>query len=162
MPTKQPATEFWFYHMEQAKLEAVLPDILEKILANRATALVKIGACLEDAPAAEMHRLDTFLWTYKQNSFLPHGRDDEPLADEHPILLTHSAKTAMGRDMVVLIGGAEIDDLDEAKRCITILDGHNTDDKAVARARWQAVKTTGNEAIYWKQDERGRWVRPKM
>jgi len=153
--------EHWFYHLQQSTLEAVLPDILEKTRAKGWRALLKVGSCV-GTPIAEMARLDKFLWTYKQDAFLPHGRDDEPLAEHQPILLTHTCEKAQGVDAVILVGGAEMADVSGATRCITILDGRNEQDKAVARERWKRAKDAGLSTAYWQQDDHGRWVKPDL
>ena len=153
--------EHWFYHLQQTSLEAVLPDILEKTLAKGWRTLVKIGSTNGTA-RDEMVRLDKFLWTYKQDSFLPHGRDDEPMAEGHPIVLSCTSEKAKTVDAVILVAGGDIKDVASAKRCITILDGRNEADKAAARMRWKQVKHAGNPTAYWQQNDHGRWVQPKM
>ncbi len=153
--------EHWFYHLQQSPLEQVLPDILEKTYAKGWQALVKIGPLLGDANQ-ELGRLDKFLWTYKKDGFLPHGRDDEPLADEQPILLTTQSAACGDADVIVLVGGAQMDDVDGAERCITILDGADEQDKNIARKRWKTAKDAGLKTAYWKQDDYGKWVQPAL
>ncbi|MBL4854690.1 DNA polymerase III subunit chi [bacterium AH-315-J19] len=151
--------EYWFYHLQQSTLEAVLPDILEKTRAKNWRALIKIGETFGD-PGAEMARLDKFLWTYKQDAFLPHGRDDEPLAEHQPILLSCTCEKAEGIDVVILVDGAEMQDVSAAERCITILDGRNEQDKTIARKRWKQANDAELTTAYWQQDDHGRWVKP--
>ncbi len=152
---------YWFYHLEHSSLEAILPDILEKIRQRGWRALLKVGSCHGSAQA-EAARIDTYLWTYRQNSFLPHGRDDQPFADRQPLLISTDAKTVDNREVVVLVNGAEIEDVASARRCITILDGRNGQDRQIARQRWKNAKTAGFETAYWKQDEHGRWIQPDI
>ncbi|MBL4766244.1 MAG: DNA polymerase III subunit chi [Rhodobacteraceae bacterium] len=151
--------EHWFYHLEQSALDQILPDILEKTHAKGWRAIVKIGPLLGD-PKDELTRLDEFLWTYKKDSFLPHGRDDEPMAGNQPVLLSTDCQSAGEADAVILIGGAELNDLDGVSRCITILDGADEQDKAVARTRWKLAKDAGLSTAYWKQDDYGKWEQP--
>lgn len=158
---KADKVEHWFYHLQQSNLEAVLPDILEKTLAKGWRTLVKIGPS-NGAADSEMARLDKFLWTYKQDGFLPHGRDDEPMADAHPIILSCTGEKAETADAVILVMGAEMQEVAAAKRCITILDGRNEADKAMARKRWKQVKDAGHPTAYWQQNDHGRWVQPDL
>ncbi len=151
--------EHWFYHLEQSSLEQILPEILEKTYAKKWRALVKIGPLLGEG-AAEIKRLDEYLWKYKKDSFLPHGRDDEPMADAHPIVLSTNAVHADGADVVLLIGGAEMTEFGVAQRCITILNGHDETDKATARTRWKQAKSANQITAYWRQDDRGKWEQP--
>ncbi len=153
--------EHWFYHLQQGGLASILPDILEKTQANDWRVLLKVGPCL-GSPVEEMARLDTYLWTYKKIAFLPHGRDDEPLSDAHPIVLSIDAKTADGFDVVVLVAGADMNDPSNAKRCITILDGGDETDRGIARRRWKTAKDAGLTTAYWKQDDYGKWIKPNL
>ncbi len=153
--------EHWFYHLQQSALEAVLPDILEKTRAKGWRALLKVGDS-HGAAKTELARLDKFLWTYKSHAFLPHGRDDEPMADAQPIVLSCTCEIAENVDAVILVGAAEIRDVSNAARCITILDGRNEQDKAVARKRWKLAKEAGHITAYWQQNDHGRWVKPNL
>ena len=60
-------TEICFYHLERQPLERVLPQLLEKSL-ERGWRVVVQAASEERVEA-----LDAHLWTYRDDSFLPHG-----------------------------------------------------------------------------------------
>jgi DNA polymerase-3 subunit chi len=60
-------TEIWFYHLETQPLERALPVLLEKTLERGWRAVVETSS-RERATA-----LDTMLWTYRDDAFLPHG-----------------------------------------------------------------------------------------
>ena len=108
-------------------------------------------------PENRAAELDRFLWTYKDTSFLPHGRDDEPQADQQPILLSGSAKNSAGIDCVFLIGGEEIDIDPKTERCIIMINGRSDSDVQQARSVWKSLKASGENLSYWQQTERGRW-----
>ena len=63
----ETAAEVLFYHLERQPLERVLPTLLEKTLARGWTAVVQSGS------EERLQALDTALWTYSEESFLPHG-----------------------------------------------------------------------------------------
>ncbi len=88
---------------------------------------------------------------------MPHGRDDEPMVDSHPIVL--SAKAAMAsEDIIFLIGGAQQGDFSpNIKRCVTLVDSRDDHGRAVARARWAKAKEDGVEVSYWRQNDNGAW-----
>lgn len=143
-------TDCWFYHLEGSTLESVLPDLLQKTLAKGWRAVVKL-------PEARLPEMDHFLWTFKDDSFLPHGRDDEPQADQQPVLLTASAAKSQGADCVFLIEGEDMDITDDTQRCIVMINGRNQDDVTRARAQWSKLKKTGATLSYWQQTDRGGW-----
>jgi len=143
------ATEVWFYHLERTGLEQALPELLEKTLQRGWKALVRVRE------AARLQHLDSWLWTYRDESFLPHAPDDEPNAARQPILLTTGFENANGADALFLVDGAEPGDLGGYARCVVLFDGGDEAQLAVARAQWSAVKASGAAVSYWKQQARG-------
>ncbi|MFZ5618779.1 MAG: DNA polymerase III subunit chi [Pseudomonadota bacterium] len=145
-------TEVLFYHLERASLEAVLPGLLERTLERGWKAVVRCGS------RETVARLDEVLWTYNDESFLPHSASADRAADQ-PIFLTDGVEIPNGADLLFLVDNAAIDPgaVNSFVRCVTIFDGG--DEKAVAAARsfWKDVKASGCEATYWKQSVQGRW-----
>lgn len=151
--------EHWFYHCKHSPLDAVLPDILEKTYAKGWRAVVRIGALAGD-PQSELGRWDRFLWAYKKSGFLPHGRDDEPLADRQPVLLSSADTPVENRDVIILISGAEIPECTGVKRCITMFEDGDEAGKTIARTRWKSLTSAGEQASYWSQNDHGKWIQP--
>ncbi len=143
-------TEYWFYHLETSMLEGVLPELLDKTRERGWRALVKM-------PEDRLDEMDKFLWTYKDDGFLPHGRDDEPLSDQQPILLSSTATSSEGHDCVFLVDGAEMEIAAATERCIVMIDGRDDMRVNSARALWKKLKATEANLSYWQQDERGKW-----
>jgi DNA polymerase-3 subunit chi len=144
------APPYWFYHLEASTLEGVLPGLLEKTLEKGWRALVKL-------PAEKLAELDSFLWTFRDDAFLPHGRDDEPQAELQPILLSASTESAKGFDAVFLLDGASIDDMEGVSRAMVMINGRSQTDITRERARWKTLKDAGADLAYYQQDDRGRW-----
>jgi DNA polymerase III subunit chi len=145
--------EVWFYHLERASLEQVLPELLEKTLARGWKALVR--AASQD----RIDHLDSWLWAYRDDSFLAHGVVAEPLAERQPILLTTGEENANGAEALFLIDDAPAASLADFERCILIFDGRDKDALAAARGRWSGFKKAGHEVAYWKQGETRGWER---
>jgi DNA polymerase-3 subunit chi len=142
-------TEAWFYHLERTGLEQALPELLEKTLQRGWKAVVRTRE------PDRLQHLDGWLWTYRDDSFLPHAPDDEAGAGRQPILLTTGFDNANGADALFLVDGAEPGDLTGYARCVVLFDGGDEAQLAVARAQWSAVKATGVSVSYWKQQARG-------
>ena len=141
--------EVWFYHLERSGLDQVLPELLEKTLQRGWRALVR-------SPEPErIDHLDGWLWTYRDDSFLPHALADEPEAERQPILLTTAWDNSNRADVLFLIDGAEAGSLDGFERCILLFDGRDEAALAAARGRWKMVKAAGHPASYWRQAEQG-------
>ena len=146
--------EILFYHLQRQPLEAVLPALLEKSLERGWRAVVQ--ATSEERLAA----LDDHLWTFSDDSFLPHGTDREAHAADQPVVLTLGGGNPNGASIRFLLEGADLpEDASSYRRMVILFDGTDTDALALARDQWRAVKAAGHEATYWQQDQRGRWER---
>ncbi|AYV47890.1 DNA polymerase III subunit chi [Caulobacter flavus] len=141
--------EIWFYHLERSSAEQVLPELLEKTLGRGWKALVRGG------DPARINALDAHLWTFRDDSFLPHGLAEEPLAERQPVLLSTALDNPNGGDALFLLDGAEPGDLSGFARCILLFDGRDEEALRLARGRWKAFKGAGHPVSYWQQAERG-------
>ena len=148
-------TEVLFYHLQGGqRLDGVLPTLLERSL-ERGWRVVVQGASEE-----RMEALDAHLWTYRDDSFLPHGTWRETEAAEQPILLAMTESNPNGASVRFLIDGAPLPpDAEAYERVVLVFDGNDDDAVAVARAQWTAAKERGFEATYWQPDDSGRWVK---
>ena len=143
--------EVWFYHLEQTSLDQALPELLEKTLAKGWRAVVR-------APTPErLEYLDGWLWSWRDDSFLPHGLEDEPEAARQPVVLTTGPGNPNGAHALFLVDGAEPEPLEGYERAVVLFDGRDEAALAVARGRWAALKRAGATISYWKQTARGGW-----
>ena len=94
--------EILFYHLQRRPLEAALATLLQKSL-ERGWRVVVQASDPERVAA-----LDDRLWTYDDQSFLPHGSDREADAHEQPILVTSSPDNPNGSQVRILIDGAPL------------------------------------------------------
>jgi DNA polymerase III subunit chi len=143
--------EVWFYHLERTGLDQALPELLEKTLARGWRALVHSGE------RDRIDHLDGWLWTYKPDSFLPHGRADEANAQRQPVLLSTTGENANQAQVLFLLDGAEPGALEGYARCLVLFDGRDEAAVANARGRWKEVKAAGHDVAYWRQSEEGAW-----
>jgi DNA polymerase-3 subunit chi len=144
-------TDVLFYHLEHRSLESVLPGLLERTLERGWRAVVQANS-QERAAALESH-----LWTYSDESFLPHGLASDANAARHPVALTADAVNPNGAQVRFLVDGADPPDLSAYERAVFLFDGRDEAAVATARRQWQAVKAAGLTATYWQQTEQGKW-----
>lgn len=149
-------SEVFFYHLERAALEDVLPGLLEKTRERGWKALVRAGS--EERTAA----LDARLWSYRDESFLAHGLDRDPNAAEQPILLTTAGGNPNGAEVLFLVDGTQADDwsaaeIGSAARVILIFDGRDPAALDAAREQWKLAKASGHDVTYWQQAATGKW-----
>jgi DNA polymerase III subunit chi len=147
-------TEILFYHLQRQPLERVLPTLLEKSL-ERGWRVVVQAASEERAEA-----LDAHLWTFRDDSFLPHGTWREVQAGEQPILITVNDDNPNAAQVRFLLDGAPVPaDAVAYERVVLVFDGDDPEAVEAARARWSEAKQNGFDVTYWQTDERGRWQR---
>jgi DNA polymerase-3 subunit chi len=142
-----PMAEVLFYHLERSRLEDVLPTLLERTLARGWRAELRVGE------PDRLDALDDWLWTFAEESFLPHGTD----ADD-PVRLS-TGPVSEPREVLFLVHGAATDVADFASRQRSVLLFDEADADA-ARAVWKSVAgTAGLDGTYWRQGEGGKWER---
>lgn len=146
-------TDVLFYHLTESRLEDALPGLLEKSLERGWRVAVQTGS--EERRDA----LDQHLWTYRDESFLPHGTDAADHADRQPVLICTSEANANGAQVRFLVDGAPPPDLEPYERAVFMFDGHDSQQLDAARAHWKALKELGHELTYWQQTQDRRWER---
>lgn len=146
-------TEVLFYHLERQPLEKVLPDLLARSLQRGWKVVVQAGS--DERVAA----LDAHLWSFSEESFLPHGTDREADAALQPILLTVEDANPNGAQVRFLVDGVAGAGLEAYERVVHLFDGNDDEMVAAARERWREAKAAGFTLAYWQQDENGKWVK---
>jgi DNA polymerase-3 subunit chi len=144
-------TEIYFYHLERQSLDAALPKLLELSL--------KRGwrAAVQAASEERVEALNTLLWAYRDESFLPHGTARDGRPSLQPIYLTAGDDNPNEAQVRFLVDGAILADASPYVRVAYIFDGRDQDAVARAREAWQDAKARGDAVSYFQQDEDGRW-----
>lgn len=144
-------SEILFYHLENQPLERVLPVLVEKSL-ERGWKVVVETASDERAEA-----IDTLLWTYRDDSFLPHARAGGSEDAQQPVLITTRPHNPNSAQVRFFVDRAVPQSGEGYQRIVFMFSGHDPDAVTEARAAWRALRE-GNEVTYWQQ-EAGRWVK---
>ena len=144
-------TEVVFYHLQRQPLEQVLPGLLERCLERQWRVVVQVGS--EERRDA----LDAQLWTYRDESFLPHGTAKEGRAAEQPVWLTAGDDNPNAATVRFLADGAELAQYAGYQRVVILFDGNDAEAVDRARSQWSAAKAAGHDATYWQQSDAGRW-----
>ena len=147
-------TEVLFYHLQNMSLESVLPPLLEKSL-ERGWRVVVQSTSQERTDA-----LDAHLWTYSDDSFLPHATSRVADAPDQPIVLSVEEENPNRANVRFLVDNAALPANAEAyDRVVLVFNGDDVEALAAAREAWKDCKSRGFEVTYWQTDERGRWQR---
>ncbi len=140
-----------FYHLQKSSLEQALPALAEKVYATGKRLLIKTGI------PEQADYLNTLLWTYKPDSWLPHGTQADGFENEQPVFISVGNDNPNHAEMVMLTDGGTVEEIQSFERCLNLFNGN--DDLAVQNARnlWKAVVKAGHEAYYWQQNDSGKW-----
>jgi DNA polymerase III subunit chi len=147
-------TEVRFYHLQRARLEEVLPVILERCHQRGERVLVLAGS------SERVEALAALLWTYRPDTFLPHGTARDGEAERQPIFLA-SAEASIdnpnGAPVLILSDGARHNRIGDFKLVCELFDGHDEAAVAAARAQWRTCKEAGHAVVYFQQADTGKW-----
>ncbi|MFT3986132.1 DNA polymerase III subunit chi [Aestuariivirga sp.] len=145
-------TDIRFYHLERQSLDDVLPKMLQ-------TSLERGWRCVVQAGSEErVEHLAAHLWTFSDESFLPHGSKADGSAVLQPIWLTTDAGNPNGASVRFLVDGARAESVEGLERAVFIFDGNDEAVVKQAREDWRRFKAGQHEISYWQQDEGGRWI----
>ena len=145
------AAEILFYHLERQTLERALPLLVEKSLERGWRAVVRVGT------PERLEVLDSALWTYREDSFLPHSRDGDGDVAGEPVVLTGADANPNSADVLFVVDRAGIDARAGYQRVVYMFDGRDPDAVTQAREVWKTVRDAGEPATYWQQAGNGRW-----
>lgn len=141
-----------FYHLETQPLERVLPQLVEKTLERGWRAVI------ETASPERAEALDSLLWTFREDSFVPHGAAGTEMDADQPVLITTEPGNPNGANVRFFVDRAVPQSTDGYERVVFMFSGHDPDAVTEARVAWKALQA-GNTVTYWQQDDAGRWVK---
>lgn len=144
-------TRIDFYHLQKAPLEQILPKLCEKAYATGKRIKILLGN------AERVEFINSLLWTYSEESFLPHGSKRDGFAEEQPIFISADETNENNALLIILADGAQIavEKLDAYERVLNIFDGNDETALNNARAYWKEIKSLGGELHYWQQNANG-------
>ena len=145
-----------FYQLLHAPLERALPVLLEKTLERDWKAVV------QTASEERMDALDALLWTYRDDSFLPHGAAGRCDGESQPVYLTAGDDTPNSAQVRFFVDGIDAAgklqaEPDAFERAVLMFDGTDDEQLTSARAQWKLLKDSGFALQYWQQRENGSW-----
>lgn len=145
------STEVRFYHLQKQTLDQALPLILEKAIKTGKNIVVRLSN------EKEVAHMNTLLWSYKAESFMPHGTQKEGVPHKQPIWLTDQDENPNNAKILVLTQGTESEHIHDYDLCCEMLDGRSQAQIDAARKRWKIYKEQGYQVTYWMQTLDGAW-----
>lgn len=140
-----------FYHLQRSPLEQVLPKLCEKAYSTGKRIKIQLGT------GERVSFVNSLLWTYNEESFLPHGSKKDGFSEEQPIFISADENNPNGAVLLVLADGAmpSLEVLQQYERVLNIFDGTNETSLNAARNYWKQIRELNGDLHYWQQNERG-------
>ena len=151
------APEVWFYHLERRTLEDVLPGLIARSRERGWQVVVQAGT------PEKLGAIDELLWTYANDSFLPHGTAADGDGAKQPIFLTIGEDNPNAAAVRFFIEGADVagalekTDTAPSDRAIVMFEERDSDALAAAREAFRVLRGRGLTLSYYQQNEDGRW-----
>jgi len=146
-------TEIRFYHLQQTSLENALPEILLKAVEREYKIIIKCSN------KEEVEAIDEMIWTYRKDSFIPHGCKKNGFENEQPIWITSKDENVNNANMLLLINNAESELIENFDLCCKIFDGADNEILEKSREHWKEYKNKDYGLSYFQQDEQGKWLK---
>lgn len=147
--------EVRFYALQRRALAEALAEQLEVVLASGEKAFVQVGQ------AERVDALDQALWTFQDESFLPHGVSGGADAARQPVLVGAGEANGNAATVRAFVDGADPSAAFAAPagylRLIVMFDDRDDDSKAAARKHWAVAKATGHALSFWREGDEGGW-----
>ena len=108
--------------------------------------------------------LNTLLWTFEDESFVPHGTKKDGFADMQPVYI--SAEDDMPNDAVFLFlveaADATPEDALKVERIFYVFSGNNENELTKAREMFKSFANNDFERHYWQQNAEAKWEEKKF
>lgn len=146
-----PQPEWWFYHLQRTTLERAVGPLLEKCL-ERGWRVLAVSSDVTRRAA-----LDEALWTFDDQSFLPHGQAEAEGLDpsDQPVLISRQLENVNSAAVALLMDGVDLPVDAPFERCMVMFDDGDSAARQKAREQFKAAKDAGLTARYFQQGERG-------
>ncbi len=129
-----------FCDLDGAPLALGLGQLLETALAEGRRACVRLGQ------PERLSMLDQGLWTFRNDSFLPHDSEGDPA--EQPVWLTPEGGNPNGADLLVVVDDAGMDDRGAFAETVYLFDRRDPAMRDIARDRFAALRAEGRPPPY--------------
>lgn len=147
-------TQIIFYSTAPLQVEKTLFALLEKSLekGNKSLLLFKDKEkCLS---------INEQLWTYKQNSFLPHISEDDQMYDniDVPVYLSTKNENPFKAELLFSIDGFLPDNIEHFERVIIIIDVNDELLNEKYKNYYLDINKNFEDIVFYKSDDNGKWI----
>lgn len=133
-----------FIELKIASKNRYICDITEKFFQNNID--VNIYAHEEDAA-----QLDNLLWTWKQESFIPHTLNTNPAISGEYVVISNSEDNLYPCSALILHDPLPIDSIQKYPLIVDFAEIYHSDKKRESRKRFKELRDSGQFDIHFTQ-----------
>jgi DNA polymerase-3 subunit chi len=133
-----------FIELKIAAKNRYVCDITEKLFQNN----ISVTIFAEGKNASQ---LDNLLWTWKQESFIPHTISQSDKAVNGEVLIASSTDHLASTDAIILHDSLSPDVLQQYKLIIDFAEIYHSDKKVASRQRFKEMRDSNNFDIHFTQ-----------
>ena len=147
-------TQIIFYSTAPLQVEKTLFALLEKSIekGNKSLLLFK------DKEKCSL--INEQLWTYKQNSFLPHISEDDQIYNDIdvPVYLSTKNENPFKAELLFSIDGYLPDNIQNFERVIIIIDVNDELLNEKYKNYYLDINNNFEDIVFYKSDDNGKWI----
>lgn len=136
------STQVTFYAVRGGGLHAWTAKLVEAAWTKGKRVLLYCSS------GAEAEAIDEYLWTFRDDAFIPHGIDSTEGSAENsalPVLITTSATNTNDASILLQLGHADLDFAGGFKNVIELVDREDETKLTASRERYRAWKAYAKE-----------------
>ena len=143
----------YFYNSSHRNVVADISFLIEKLFKEKNRILV----CCKDQETVEV--IDAFLWTYKEDEFIPHSIATKEKNSIYPILITTDIHEDYDHNVLLASSGVLIKETDWRKfaKAYYFFDDQENKEKENAREMWKNFSALNIVCKYWVNTA-NKWV----
>ena len=144
--------EFFFYNITARDAFKDSAILIEKLFKQRIKVLI---LCADDEVTSFF---DDFLWSFKEESFMPHKVLDRDASQLETIIISKKQLTMEDFKTLIVLKGSIVntDYCNRFEKTYYFFDDNNDDEKKLARNLWREAVKLGTRCKYWKV-EKNKW-----
>jgi len=144
--------EFFFYNITERDFFKDSAILIEQLFKQGIKALI---LCPDDEVSSFF---DDYLWSFKEESFIPHTVLDSDTSHLEAIIISKEKLSMAAFKTLVILKGSIVDTdyCNRFEKIYYFFDDNNDDEKKLARTLWRESVKQGTNCKYWKV-EKNKW-----
>ena len=144
--------EFFFYNITSRDFFKDSAILIEQLFKQGIKALI---LCPDDEVSSFF---DDYLWSFKEESFIPHTVLDRDTSQLETIIISKEQISMEDFKTLIVLKGSTVDTdyCNRFEKTYYFFDDKNDDEKKLARTLWRESVNLGTKCKYWKV-EKNKW-----